>query len=72
MTDLAVCCTGYTSINTTECIALLADGCLEDVQHDTRLTEDERPVTLGHQLWQQPHDEGCLTGCIHTCTHAEW
>ncbi len=69
--DLSLSCAGDAAIYAAEGIALLHNGCLEDVQHDSRLTEDERPVALCYQLRKQRHHEGCLAGRVHSCTQHE-
>ena len=66
--DLSVCRARDAAVNAAVGIALLLDGCLQDVQHDSRLAEDESPVALCHQLCQQPHNELSLAGCAHSCS----
>ena len=48
--DLSVCRARDAAVNAAVGIALLLDGCLQDVQHDSALAADVSLVTLCHQL----------------------
>ncbi len=69
--DLSLSCTGDAAIYAAEGVALFHNGGLQDVQHDSRLAEDERPVALCHQLRKQRHHKGCLAGSVHSCSQRD-